>query len=45
MGSEMTDGCGLVTKSVTRALLEQFSLSYMPTAFQFRLGGCKVREI
>ncbi|KAF8969583.1 RNA dependent RNA polymerase-domain-containing protein [Flammula alnicola] len=40
-GSEMTDGCGLSTKSIHRALLNQLSLGSLPTAFQFRLAGYK----
>ncbi|KAF8197620.1 RNA dependent RNA polymerase-domain-containing protein [Pholiota molesta] len=40
-GSDMSDGCGISTKSIHRAILNQLSLQSLPAAFQFRLAGCK----
>ncbi|KAF9532775.1 RNA dependent RNA polymerase-domain-containing protein [Crepidotus variabilis] len=40
-GSDMTDGCGLSSQAVHLAIAQLLSLHIVPTAFQFRFGGCK----
>ena len=40
--SDMTDGCGLSSKSVHHILSHLLRLPSTPTAFQFRLAGYKV---
>ncbi|KAF9561155.1 hypothetical protein CPC08DRAFT_689324 [Agrocybe pediades] len=39
--SDMTDGCGLSTRSLHRLIVNQLNLVYTPTAFQYRLAGYK----
>lgn len=38
----MTDGCGLSSRMVHELILEKLDLQVLPSAFQFRLSGCKV---
>ncbi|KAF8801654.1 hypothetical protein BYT27DRAFT_7245092 [Phlegmacium glaucopus] len=40
-GSDMTDGCGLSSRSIHSFLLYNRRLPSLPTAFQFRLAGFK----
>ncbi|KAH9484476.1 RNA-dependent RNA polymerase 1 [Psilocybe cubensis] len=39
--SDMTDGCGLSSRMVHQLILRQLELDVLPSAFQFRLSGCK----
>lgn len=44
-GSDMTDGCGLSSRSIHSFLLYKRNLASLPTAFQFRLAGYKVSRL
>ena len=40
-GFNFTDGVGKIPKFLAEMIAEELKLGYVPSAFQFRMGGCK----